>query len=146
MDWQAVDEFKETLRRSGFGVRAVLSDEEMSKLQRTLEAHSNTIAASSEELRFIEGLYNLPLGHLEYFKVIPKPGYEQCQCGRVPTALDIVHYTWRNKIHDRELVRDTLLGVVNVFEFAENGRKAECYRCGRTVVMAGYFKQGYAYA
>ncbi len=98
------------------------------------------------ELRYIEGLFGLPLGHIESFKVIPAEGYEQCRCGRTPSALDIVHFALTHHVHSRDLIRDTLLGLQNIFELSDAGREGECYQCGRRVAFEGYYKKGYAYA
>jgi len=51
------------------------------------------------ELRYIEGLFNLPLGHLGGFYMIPRRGYEKCKCGRTPSALDVVYFALTKHIH-----------------------------------------------
>ena len=118
----------------------------MSKVLGLLDQDPRAIATPPEELRYIEGLFDLPLGFIDSFKVVPKAGDEKCICGRVPTALDIVHFAFAKQVHSRELIRDTLIGFANIFEFANNGRVAECYHCGKQLNMFSYFKKNYAYA
>jgi hypothetical protein len=146
MRWKTLKELKTHLKKAGFEKKAILDDEEMAHVIQLLDRDKRALDTPPPELRYIEGLLNLPLGYLESFKVIPKPGHEKCQCGRVPSALDIVSFAFSRHIHQRELLRDTLLGVSNMLEIAEEGRAGECYHCGRTLIMFSYWTTGYAYA
>src|SRR5690349_15947612 len=99
MSWTTLQELKDSLRRSGFERKALLSDDEMARAAQLVDKDPRTIETPLEELAFIEGLFNLPLGHLGSFKVIPKAGHEKCQCGRVPSALDVVYTAYAKQIH-----------------------------------------------
>ncbi|HEV7671764.1 MAG TPA: hypothetical protein VGS22_24855 [Thermoanaerobaculia bacterium] len=132
--------------KDGFEQRVLVSDAQMAQLLDALNAEPGVIATPPDELRYIEGLAELPFGYLSDFKVIPAPGYEKCACGRRPSALEIVHSALRRRIHDKGLIRDTLLGFQNIFEIAQNGRQGECIACGRAVVMAVYGRISYMYA
>ena len=145
MNWKSVEDLKSQLMQISC-TKLVLSEEDMVRLIEQLDKDKRAIDTPQEELRYIEGLFNLPLGFIESFKVIPEPGLEQCECGRVPNALDIVYSAFSKQIHSRELIRDTLIGVTNVFEVAKDGRTGECLSCGRSIVMFSYWKKGYMYA
>jgi hypothetical protein len=138
--------FTEGLRARGFETKAIVSDEEMATATAAFHAEQGIVDTPPEELRYIEGLLNLPLGHIERFSIIPAPGYAQCACGRVPSALDLVATALRRRIHDRDTVRDTLLGLTNLVELADGGRAAECVSCGRAMVSSSYWTSAYMYA
>lgn len=145
MNWKSVEDLKTQLMQTG-RTKIVLGEKDMVQLIEQLNKDKRAIDTPREELRYIEGLFNLPPGFIESFKVIPKPGSEKCECGRVPTALDIVYSAFSKQIHPRELIRDTLIGITNVFEAAKDGRTGECLSCGRPVVMFSYWTNSYAYA
>jgi hypothetical protein len=87
------------------------------------------------------------MGHIEEFGMIPAAGHETCSCGRTPSALDVVLTALKQGIHEKALVRDTLLGTQNIFEMADAGREAACVSCGRLVRAAVYhYKRSYLYA
>src|SRR5262249_36514848 len=88
------------------------------------------------------GLFNLPLGHLGGFYMIPRRGYEKCKCGRTPSALDVVYFALTKHIHQRELIRDTLIGFANVFEMANEVRGFQCHDCARPLYSEGYWAAG----
>ena len=132
--------------KEGFTQKAVVSDEQMAKLIDAFNSQVGVISTPADELRYIEGLVELPLGYLSEFKVIPAPGYEKCKCGRIPSALEIVNSALKQRIHDKSLIRDTLIGFENLLEIARSGRQGECISCGRTVVMRSYYTHGYMYA
>jgi hypothetical protein len=143
---EKVQKLKESLKEAGYDQKAILAPSEMDRALEALETESRALDTPAEELRYIEGLLDLPMGYIEYFRVVPAPGYEKCRCGRVPSALDIVHHAYAQQIHARELLRDTLIGLRNIFELSDRGRVAGCYACGRPIVMAAYYKVGYGYA
>src|SRR5712692_4849735 len=107
--------FKQELRQAGFDRKSLLTDDQMAKLQKLLASNAGTTDTSAEEIRYIEGLVRLPFGHLPFFRVIPGDG-AVCACGRRTTALDLVAHALNRQVHDRELVRETLLGLANTFE------------------------------
>ena len=86
------------------------------------------------------------MGHIERFSIIPAAGYARCACGRVPSALDLVATALRRRIHDRDTVRDTMLGLTNLVELADGGRAAECFSCGRRMISSSYWTHQYMYA
>jgi hypothetical protein len=141
-----VDAYKGRLAKAGFDRRAVLDDREMGRLVKLLGELPGALDTPPEELRYIEGLLDLPLGHIHSFRIVPKPGFEACGCGRTPSALDLVAFAYRRRVHERDLIRDTLLGLENLFELAEDGRVGECIRCGRRLESAVYWTNAYAYA
>lgn len=134
--------FVEGLRARGFETKAIVSDVEMAAATEAFDAEEGVLDTPAEELRYIEGLLNLPIGHLERFRIIPTAEHARCACGRVPSALDLVATTVRRRIHDR----DTLLGLTNLVELADNGRAGECVSCGRRMVSKRYWTNRYMYA
>ena len=146
MEESSLKILKERLAGEGFQQKAILSDSQMNELGNALGRNPRVLSTPPEELRYLEGLVDLPLGHLAYFKVIPAKGNERCKCGRTPSALDIVQTALARRLHDKSLVRDTLIGFKNIFESAKDGRNGECIRCGRPVVMESYWTNAYAYA
>jgi hypothetical protein len=146
MEGISLSSFIANLREEGFRHKAMVSDEEMEVAYGLLNSLPVAQNTSGEELRYIEGLLHLPLQHLEYFRVIPEEGYSTCACGRVPSALDLVDTALRQRIHSRNLIRDTLIGFSNVIELSDDGRVADCIRCGRAVAMRIYYTRRYMYA
>jgi hypothetical protein len=146
MENTTLTDLKERLRAQGFEQKALVSDQEMELAIRAVEAEEGTLDTPAEELRYIEGLLNLPLRHLERFRILPAKGYGQCACGRTLSALDIVYTALTKRIHDKELMRDTLYGCPNMIEMSEDGRAAECFNCGRPVLSRGYWTKCYMYA
>ena len=146
MENTTLTDLKERLRAQGFEQKALVSDQEMELAIRAVEAEEGTLDTPAEELRYIEGLLNLPLRHLERYRILPAKGYGQCACGRTLSALDIVYTALTKRIHDKELMRDTLYGCPNMIEMSEDGRAAECFNCGRPVLSRGYWTKCYMYA
>jgi hypothetical protein len=138
--------FKEGLRRKGFEKKAVISDEEMEMATRAFADEEGVLDTPADELRYIEGLLNLPLGFIDQFKFIPAAGYERCACGRTPSALDITYTAMKRRIHDKETIRDILIGFSNLVELADDGRTGECFNCGRLIQSRGYWTRRYMYA
>ncbi len=143
---KTIADLKEALKGQGFHRKAILSDGQMRDARELLDATDGALDTPAEELRYIEGLLNLPLGHLRQFRILPAPGYERCGCGRVPSALDITVTAVRGRIHEKELMRDTLLGFANLFEMAQDGRMADCFACGRQMLSSSYWTHAYMYA
>lgn len=143
---ETLEKLLNQIKKDGFTQTAIVSDEQMARLSVAFNAQRGVIATPADELRYIEGLVELPYGYIKEFKVIPAPGHEKCACGRTPTALEIVNTAFKRKIHDKSLIRDTLIGLKNIVEIAQNGRQGECVACGRAVVMRGYFTNAYMYA
>ena len=146
MEQTSLATFKEGLRRKGFGQKAVISDEEMEAAQRAFEDEQGVLDTPADELRYIEGLLNLPLGFIDQFKIIPAAGHERCACGRTPSALDITYTAIKKRIHDKETIRDTVIGFSNLVELADDGRTGECFNCGRLIQSRGYWTRRYMYA
>lgn len=142
----SLTDIKERLRAQGFERKALVSPQEMAVAITAVDSEEGILDTPAEELRYIEGLLNLPLGRLERFRVLPAEGYGQCACGRILSALDIVHTALTKRIHDKELMRDTLFGCPNLIEMSEDGRAAECFNCGRPVLASSYWTSGYMYA
>jgi hypothetical protein len=145
MSWKSLDDLKIQLKKSG-SKKAILSDDDMARAISLLDKDGRAMETPPDELRYMEGLFNLPIEFIKSFKIIPKPGFEKCTCGRVPSALDIVYFAFSKQIHSRDLIRDTLLGISNILEISEEGRTGECLRCGRPLLAAVYWKKGYGYA
>ena len=62
------------LKKDGFTQKAIVSDEQMDRLVEVFDSQKGVIATPPDELRYIEGLTELPFGYLTEFKVIPAPG------------------------------------------------------------------------
>jgi hypothetical protein len=139
-------EFTERLRARGFEAKAIISDEEMAAATEAFHGEEGVLDTPADELRYIEGLLGLPMGHIGRFSIIPAAGYARCTCGRVPSALDLVATALRRRIHDRDTVRDTLLGLTNLVELADGGRAGECFSCGRRMISSSYWTHQYMYA
>lgn len=148
MNWQNLDELKAKCKQDGFEGKAVLSDVDMAKAIRLVAEDPCVVTTPDEGLRYLEGLLELPFGHIRDFRVVPADGQQKCACGRTHTALDVVHHALSKNVHDKKLIRDTMIGFSNVFEAAgPGGRGAECYACGRTWRASRYsYKGSYLYA
>ncbi|MFJ4776507.1 hypothetical protein [Streptomyces sp. NPDC088762] len=147
MDATTLEQLKSEYRKSGARTGIKLDDDDMRKALSLLSYQGGPVVATpATELRYIEGLLRLPLDSIGEFSVIPASGQERCRCGRIPTALDIVAYAVSHKVHDEQLLRDTVIGVYNVFEFADEGRTAPCHRCGREFTTSSYWTHSYMYA
>lgn len=142
----SLQEFTDRLRARGFETRAIVSDEEMAAATEAFHAEEGVLDTPAEELRYIEGLLDLPMGHIEQFSIIPATGHARCTCGRVPSALDLVATALRRRIHDRATVRETVLGLTNLVELADGGRAADCFSCGRRMLSSSYWTNAYMYA
>jgi Family of unknown function (DUF6338) len=142
---EAVTELKDRYRATGARAGVRLSDAEFAEVTAALDASGRSVDTPPDELRYLEGMLGLPLNSIGEFLVIPAAGSEQCACGRMPTALDLVETAIRDKVHDRSLIRETVIGTRNTFEFADGGRLAACHQCGRELRFVAYWKQGYAY-
>jgi hypothetical protein len=142
-----IKSFKRHLQSNGHTTKAVLDDATMDRVGALVTADKRYTLTPPDELRYLEGLLELPLGQLKEFGIIPAAGHETCWCGRIPTALDVVVTALRQGIHGKPLIRDTFIGMQNVFEMAEKGRDAACISCGRLVTAAVYhYKRSYLYA
>ena len=138
---------KRHLRSTGYTTKVVLDDRTMERASALVTDHKGYRLTPPEELRYLEGLLDLPLGHMKEFGVIPAEGHEICACGRAPTALDVVATALRQGIHGKALVRDTIIGLQNIFEMADSGRDASCISCGKLITTAVYhYKRSYLYA
>lgn len=146
MGTTSIQALKDEYRRSGARTGIRLSDEEMRRAMSFLPQQGPVVKTPAEELRYIEGLLRLPLGTITEFSVIPASGRSSCVCGRTPTAMDIVAYAVEHRVHDERLLRDTVLGVHNIFEFADEGRAAPCHNCGREFLAGSYWTHAYMYA
>jgi hypothetical protein len=146
METTSLADFKESVRRQGFEHKAVVTDEEMERARKLFESQEGVLDTPPDELRYMEGLLDLPYGYVEQFKILPQRGHERCACGRTPSALDVVSTALRRKVHDKALIRDTLIGFSNVIELSEDGRAAECFNCGRTLISRSYWTRKYMYA
>jgi hypothetical protein len=97
------------------------------------------------DLRFIEGIADLPYESVTFFRCIPDAQSIVCKCGREPNAADIVAHALRQNIHSRQTVRDAIAGLQCIFEAAQGGRQAPCLRCARPITLRGYWRQEYMY-
>lgn len=136
--------FKSRLRARGYERAAILRDDEFAGVIDLVKRDPRCLMTPPEELRYIEGLLALPFGHLEFFGVVPSRS-PTCSCGRRLSALDLISHAIKHKTHDRELIRDTLHGLTNVFELADGGRTADCLACGRPVTAETKFTRDYVY-
>ncbi|MFG1613121.1 hypothetical protein [Nonomuraea wenchangensis] len=146
MNIPAVQELKEYHRRGGARSAVTIDDEEMRRVTDVLARQAIVVETPPAELRYIEGLLRLPLFSIEEFFVIPASGHPECACGRTPTALDLVVHAVESRLHDEQLLRDTLSGEHNLFEFADEGRAAPCLNCGREFLSGSYWTHNYLYA
>ena len=140
-------DLKSHLKGKGFKTKVILDDDTMEAASNIVRADKAYTLTPPDELRYIEGLLNLPFNHIEEFGVIPTAGSHVCACGRKPSALDLIVTTLRQGFHGVDLVRNTIIGFDNIFEMAESGREAMCTSCGKPVVLAVYhYKRPYLYA
>jgi hypothetical protein len=142
-----LDAFKSYVKSKGYTTKVILDDKTMERVAALVTSDKRYILTPEPELRYLEGLLELPLGTMKEFGTVPAKGHEKCGCGRVPSALDIVVTALKRGVHGKALVRDTVLGLENVFEIAESGRDAMCIGCGRLVQAVRYhYKRPYLYA
>ena len=142
-----INALKAHLRSQGYATKVVLDDDAMEKVGALVTADQRYQQTPPGELRYMEGLLDLPLGFIDEFGFIPAAGHETCICGRIPSALDVVLTALKQGIHSKVLVRDTILGAENVFEMADSGRKFACISCANEHLMAVYHWRGsYMYA
>jgi hypothetical protein len=142
-----IETLKRHLKSKGYTTRVVLDDKTMERASALVTGDKRYRLTPPDELRYLEGLLDLPMGHMKEFGMIPAAGYEVCSCGRTPSALDVVVTALKQRIHEKALVRDTLLGTQNTFEMSDAGRDALCVSCGRLVTAAVYhYKRSYLYA
>ena len=142
-----MEAFKRHLKSKGYTTKVVLDDKTMAQASALVTADKRYKLTPPEELRYMEGLLELPIGHMKEFGIIPAAGHETCGCGRTPSALDIVLTALKQGIHGKALVRETIVGLENVFEMADAGRDAACISCGRLVRAQVYhYKRSYLYA
>ncbi|MDQ0784786.1 hypothetical protein QFZ63_000279 [Streptomyces sp. B3I7] len=141
-----LEQLKAQYRKSGARAGIKLDDTEMRSAISLLADHGPVVKAPGAELRYIEGLLRLPLDSIVDFAIIPASGQSRCPCGRTPTALDIVAHAVAHRVHEEQLLRDTVIGVYNLFEFADEGRTAPCQRCNREFTASGYWTDNYMYA
>ncbi|MFD6555950.1 hypothetical protein [Streptomyces sp. NPDC058398] len=146
MEATTLEQLKAQYRRSGARAGIKLDDAEMRKVIALVPDEGPVVTTPGVELRYIEGLLRLPLDSIADFSLVPASGESRCPCGRTPTALDIVAHAVGHKVHDEQLLRDTVIGVYNVFEFADEGRTAPCHRCGREFTASSYWTHEYLYA
>ncbi|MEU9139969.1 hypothetical protein AB0D33_29105 [Streptomyces sp. NPDC048404] len=146
MEATTLEQLKAQYRRSGARAGIKLDDAEMRKAIALVPDEGPVVKTPGVELRYIEGLLRLPLDSIADFSLVPASGESLCPCGRTPTAMDIVAHAVGHKVHDEQLLRDTVIGVYNVFEFADEGRTAPCHRCGREFTASSYWTHEYLYA
>jgi hypothetical protein len=142
-----MEAFKRHLKSKGYATKVVLDDKTMERASALVTADKRYVLTPPDELRYMEGLLDLPIGQMKEFGLIPAAGHETCGCGRRPSALDVVLTAIKQGIHGKTLVRDTIIGLENVFEMADGGRDAVCVSCGRLVRAQVYhYKRSYLYA
>jgi hypothetical protein len=142
-----IETLKRHLKSKGYATKVVLDDKTMERASALVTGDKRYRLTPPDELRYIEGLLDLPMGHMREFGMIPAAGHETCECGRAPSALDVVATALRQGVHGKALVRDTILGTQNIFEMSDTGRDAACLSCGRLVTAAVYhYKRSYLYA
>ena len=146
MTWNNIDDFKKQLNNEGFTTKAILTDTDFEKIVCMLNNEKGVIKTPNEEIKYIEGLYHLPLGYLKYFHIITDNRETTCSCGRNISALDIVHFAYKHQVHSTNVIRDAFIGFNNLFEIAENGRTGECYGCGKPITVLSYWANRYMYA
>lgn len=142
----AINDIKQEMRGRGFTTKAFVDDAVFARIVGILDDQPERIDTPPDELRFIEGRLDLPMGYLGHFRITTADGRTTCECGRATTALDIVSTALVNRTHPHDLIRDALIGLRNTLEFADRGRQGECYACGRAVLASSYWTHSYMYA
>lgn len=143
----SISALKTFLQTKGYNTKVILDDAAMERVSRLVTTDERYQLTAQDELRYIEGLLDLPLGFLNEFGFIPSDESHICVCGRTPSALDVVHTALSQGIHAKALIRDTFLGPQHIFEMAAAGRDFACMSCGNHLVMKAYTsKSKYLYA
>ena len=140
-----VTKILDSLRASGHRSHAVVDDRRFGQLVKGLAQDPNAVETPDSDLRFIEGLADLPIGFLRSFHVT-FDGSSTCGCGRQLSAADVVGSALRAQVHPRDLITRTLAGMQNVVELSDGGRRGACLACGREFLAASYWTNGYMYA
>lgn len=136
--FRTLEECKAQLKQKGFAGKVLLSDQDMAALLALVTADPRYKLTPADDLRYMEGLLELPKGFVREFGFVPAADSETCTCGREPNALDLVHTALQEGVHSRQLVRDAIIGLSNIFEMADGGRKGSCIACGRSFVLERY--------
>lgn len=143
----SISTLKTFLHGQGYSAKVMLDGPAMDRVTTLVTADKHYQLTPPEELRYIEGLLDLPLGFLKEFGFIPSDETQTCVCGRTPSALDVVHTALSQGIHAKSLIRDTLIGPHHIFEMSATGRDFACASCGNRLVMKVYSsKRKYLYA
>jgi hypothetical protein len=126
--------------------KMVIDDARMWRVREEVSSNKNLRSTPDGDLRFIEGLLDIPYGHIREFSCVPDAASQTCVCGRQPNAADVVAFAVRRNIHARQTIRDALLGLENIYEPSADGREAACLKCSHKIRMMIYFGQNYVYA
>ena len=148
IQFSTIDEAKDQLKQKGFTAKVILDDNDMRSLFNLLSTDPRYRLTPPDDLRYLEGLLELPKNFMKGFGYIPASGSEKCVCGREPTVLDIIVTAIRGNIHPKSLIRDTIIGLNNIFEIADAGRAGACVNCGRLIIFVryGWHNPAYLYA
>jgi hypothetical protein len=126
--------------------KMVISPERMARVQDEVRRLPGLRATPDSDLRYIEGLLDIPHGSVKFFYFIPDAKSVTCRCGREPNAAEVIAHAIRKGIHPRQVVRDAVLDIEPIFEPSDGGRKAPCLRCSRLITLETYLGQSYIYA
>jgi hypothetical protein len=126
--------------------KMVISPERMERVRAEFRQLPGLRATPESDLRYIEGLLDLPHGTVKHFYCIPDASSATCACGREPNAAEVIAHALRNGVHSRQIVRDAVIGVQPIFERSDGGREAACLRCSRRIKLLGYLGEDYIYA
>ncbi|MET4590696.1 hypothetical protein [Arthrobacter sp. 754] len=144
---ESIPAIKRYLHSKGYTAKVILDDVAFERISNLVTGDKRYQLTPLSELRYMEGLLDLPLGYIEEFGFIPSDETRICVCGRVPSALDVVHTALAHGIHSKTLLRDTIYGNENIFEMSSSGREFACLSCGNRHLMAVYHhKRNYMYA
>lgn len=142
-----ISELKAYLQTKGYTTKVILDEAAIERVSSLVTADERYQLTPPDELRYMEGILDLPLGIMEEFGFIPSDESRTCVCGRKPSALDVVHTALAQGIHGKSLIRDTILGPGKIFEMASDGRDFACLSCGNRMTMKVYhYKRRYLYA
>lgn len=64
---EALEKLLDQLKKDGFTQTAIVSTEQMARLAAAFNAHKGVVATPRDELRYIEGLTQLPFGYIKEF-------------------------------------------------------------------------------